>query len=175
MAIASGASSTQTIPRVSVVEPGSRHTVGRLPVAIGGLVLVVGGALTQLIALVAAPWWQATVQGTDVRLGFADLAPQTWRGFAHIYFGWGAWLILGLTLGLGVAGCVHWSGAHAFRIVGALFGVAAVFAPIAALLVFAYQSENEAFHVVRDYGVGVYLAVLGTMAAALGTAAGGAR
>lgn len=175
MAIASGARPTQTIPRVSFVEPGSRHAAGRLPVAVGGLVLVLGGAVTQLIALVAAPWWRATVDGSQVRLGFADFAPQTWRGFAHIYFDWGAWLILGLTLGLGVAGCVHWRGAHAFRVVGAVFGAGAAFAPIAALLVFAYQAENEMFHVVRDYGVGVYLAVLGTMATALGTAAGGAR
>jgi len=62
-----------------------------------------------------------------------------------------------------------------FRVVGAVFATAAAFAPIAALLVFAYQSDNDTFHVVRDYALGVYLAVLGTMATALGTAAGGAR
>ena len=176
MAIASGARPTQTIPRVSFVEPGSRRAAAvRLPVAVGGLVLVVAGTVTQVLALVAAPWWQATVAGNQVRLGFADFAPQTWRGFAHIYFSWGAWLILGLTFGLGVAGCVHWGGAHVFRVVGAVFATAAAFAPIAALLVFAYQSDNDTFHVVRDYALGVYLAVLGTMATALGTAAGGAR
>jgi hypothetical protein len=60
-------------------------------------------------------------------------------------------------------------------VVGALFGVAASVAPIAALLVFAYQSQSDVFHVVRSYAIGPYLAVLGTMATALGAAAGSAR
>ena len=92
-----------------------------------------------------------------------------------MYFSWGAWLIAGVTLGLGIAGCLRWRGAHAFRIVGAVFGVIAAFAPIAALLVFAYQSDSDVFHVVRDYSVGPYLAVLATMATAFGVAAGSAQ
>ena len=30
-------------------------------------------------------------------------------------------------MGMGIAGCLRWRGAHAFRIVGAVFGVAAAF------------------------------------------------
>ena len=171
-----GEPTTQMMPRVSFAEPVARTArVSGSPVAIVGTVLVVGGVITQLVALVSATWWQATVDQHTVRLGFADFGPRTWRGFAFIYFGWGAWLIVGVTLGLGVASCVRWRGAHAFRVVGALFGVAAALAPIAALLVFAYQAQSDVFHVVRSYAIGPYLAVLGAMATAIGAAAGSAR
>src|SRR5689334_17675594 len=130
-----GEPTTQLMPRVSFAEPvAHRARLAHSPVAIVGTVLVVGGVITQLVAILAATWWQATVGKHTVRLGFEDFAPRTWRGFAFIYFSWGAWLIVGVTLGLGIAGCVRWRGAHAFRVVGALFGVAAALAPIAALL-----------------------------------------
>lgn len=166
---------TRATPPVSFADPVARRDTARHPIAITGAVVVVAGFVAQLLALVSMTWWQGAVHGRQVSLQFADFGPQAWRGFAYMYFSWGAWLIAGLTLGLGIAGCVRWSGAHAFRIVGALFGVIASFAPIAALLVFAYQSESDVYHVVRDYSVGPYLAVLGTMATAFGIAAGSAR
>lgn len=179
MAIASGAEPGRVhaqVPRVAFAGPRKRHVrIPRLPFSFGAAVLVVGGVVTQLIALVRATWWQAGVGHRQVTLRFGDFAPRSWRGFAYMYFTWGAWLIVGLSLGLGIAGCVRWRGAHAFRVVGAVFGVAAAVAPIAALLVFAYQSDSDLFHVVRDYGVGPYLAVLGAMATALGAAAGPGR
>jgi hypothetical protein len=39
----------------------------------------------------------------------------------------------------------------------------------------AYQAQDPSFHEVRNYAVGVYLAVLGLLATALGTAAGTGR
>ena len=48
-------------------------------------------------------------------------------------------------------------------------------APIVALIVFAYQSDASLFQVVRDYAIGPYLAVLGTLATAFGAVAGSAR
>lgn len=171
-----GEPATQMLPRVSFAEPVARGMqLSRSPVAIVGSVLVVGGVITQLVAIMAATWWQATVGQHTLRLGFADFAPRTARGFAFMYFSWGAWLVVGVTLGLGAASCVRWRGAHAFRIVGALFGVVAALAPIAALLVFAYQTQSDVFHVVRSYAIGPYLAVLGTLATAFGAAAGSAR
>ncbi|MGH8860448.1 MAG: hypothetical protein ACRDVG_04300 [Jatrophihabitantaceae bacterium] len=179
MATATGTGPTaQMLPRVTFADPivlAKRARAHRVRFAIAGTLLVLGGAVTQVIALAFATWWQATAGTQHVRLAFADFAPRSWRGFAYVYFSWGAWLIVGLTVGLGIAGCAHWRGARPFRVVAALVGVAASFAPIAALLVFAYQSHSDAFHVVRDYGIGAYLAALGTMATAFGAAAGGAR
>jgi hypothetical protein len=179
MAIASGAEPAQvhtSTARVTFAAVGTRHArLSRLPVSVGAALLVLVGTVTQLIALISATWWQATVGDRQVAFGFTDFAPRAWRGFAYIYFTWGAWLIVGVSLGLGVASCVRWRGARIFRFVGAAFGVAAIIAPIAALLVFAYQSDGDLFHVVRDYGVGPYLAVLGAMASTLGAAAGPGR
>ena len=112
----------------------------RYPIAVVGAVAVVLGVVAQVVALLALTWWQGTVHGRQVTMQFADFGPRTWRGFAFMYFSWGAWLIAVLTLGLGITGCVRWRGALAFRIAGAVFAVLAAFAPIAALLVFAYQS-----------------------------------
>jgi hypothetical protein len=169
-----GEPTTQMLPRVSFAE---QTAVGvRLSrIAIVGSVVVLVGVITQVVAILVAPWWRATVHRQSVRMGFADFAPRAWRGFAYMYFSWGAWLIVGVTLGLGLVSCVRWRGAHAFRVVGALFGVVAAFAPIAALLVFSYQTQSDVFHVLRSYSIGPYLAVLGTVATAFGAAAGSAR
>jgi hypothetical protein len=176
MAIASGAESTQMLPRVSFAEPVlARPRTARRPIAIVGTVVVVVGVLTQLIAIMAANWWQATVAKQPVSMQFADFGPRTVRGFAFMYFTWGAWLIVGLTLGLGLVACVRWRGAHAFRIVAAMVAVAASVAPVLALVVFAHQSGTDLFQVVRDYAIGPYLAVLGTLATAFGAIAGSAR
>jgi hypothetical protein len=176
MAVASGAESTQMMPRVSFAEPlTARTTTNRRPVAIVGTVVVVVGVATQLIAILAANWWSATVAKQQVGMHFGDFGPRAVRGFAFMYFTWGAWLIAGVTLGLGLAACVRWRGAHAFRIVAAVFGVGASVAPIVALVVFAYQAETDLFQVVRDYALGPYLAVLGTLATAFGAVAGSAR
>jgi len=176
MAIASGAESTQMMPRVSFAEPlAARARTDRRPIAVVGTVVVVVGVATQLIAITVANWWDATVAKRPVSMQFADFGPRSVRGFAFMYFSWGAWLIAGLTLGLGLVACVRWRGAHAFRIVAVFLGVTASVAPIVALVVFAYQSETDLFQVVRDYTVGPYLAVLGTLATAFGAIAGSAR
>lgn len=174
MAIASGAETTAMMPRVTFADPVLQMRTARRRIALTGTVVVVLGVLTQLVAIMSATWWQATVAGRHMQLGFADFGPRAWRGFAYMYFSWGGWLIAGLTLGLGLAGCVRWRGAHAFRLVAVLFAVVAAFAPVAALLVFADQAGTEVFQVLRDYAIGPYLAVLGTMATAFGAAAGSA-
>ena len=166
---------TQAVPRLRFADPIARASAARHRIALTGATVVLAGFAAQLIALVSLTWWQGSVHGRTLTLHFADFGPRTWRGFAYMYFSWGAWLIAGITLGLGIAGCVRWRGAHAFRIVGALFAVAAAFAPIAALVTFAFQSDAQLFQVVRDYGVGPYFAVLGTMATGFGVAAGSAR
>lgn len=176
MAIASGAGSTPLMPRVSFAEPVStqQRAVHR-PVAIIGAVVVGVGVATQLVAITTANWWDGKVAGRSVSMHFADFGPRSIRGFAFVYFNWAAWLIVGLTLGLGAAACVRWRGAHAFRIVAATFGAVAAVAPIVALIVFAYQSDASLFQVVRYYAVGPYLAVLGTLATAFGAVAASAR
>jgi hypothetical protein len=165
---------TQSLPNVSFADPVLARVV-RHRVASVGAALVVAGVVTQVIAIVSATWWQAKIGGQEVSLRFADFGPRASRGFAFMYFSWGAWLVAGLTLGLGIAGCVRWQGAHAFRVLAALFAVLVALAPIVALLVFAYQAPEGPFEVVRDYSLGPYLAVLGTLATALGAAAGSAR
>ena len=175
MAVAASAESTGLMPRVTFADPAVQVRNVRRRIAVTGAVCVVVGFATQVVALVSATWWQATVSGQHTTLHFAAFAPRTSRGFAFMYFGWGAWLIAGLTLGLGLVSCVRWRGAHAFRIVAAVFAVAAATAPIIALIVFAYQADTGVFQVVRDYALGPYLAVLGTLATAFGAAAGSAR
>ncbi len=176
MATASGAESTQMMSRVSFAEPATAQTrTARRPIAIVGAVVVVVGFVTQLVAIVGSTWWEATVSAQRLGMTFSDFGPRSVRGFAFMYFTWGAWLIAGLTLALGAAACVRWRAAHAFRIVAALFGVFASVAPVGALIVFAYQSDSDLFQVVRDYTIGPYLAVLGTLATAFGAVAASAR
>jgi hypothetical protein len=182
MTVASGAKSstgatlaTQAMPRAGAGDPSARSLLTRYPIALAGALAVVAGVVAQVVSLVSLTWWQGTVHGRDISMRFEDFGPRAWRGFAFMYFSWGAWLIAGVTLGLGVAGCIRWSGARVFRIAGAVFAVIAALAPIAALLVFAYQSDSDMFHVVRDYAIGPYIAVLGTMATAFGVVAGSAR
>jgi hypothetical protein len=158
------------------VQPATtRQRARTVHVGIVGLMLVIAGTATELVAIVAAPWWASDAGAAHTRLDFRGIGSLTQRGFAFMYFAWGAWLLAGIALGLGVAACVHWRGAHAFRVAAGLFGVAAAFVPIAAVLVFAYESHTEAFQVARNYGIGVYLAVLGLLATAFGAAAGGGR
>lgn len=136
--------------------------------------LVLAGAILQLVALLSAEWLDGTSDSdrTQVRYGFGDFADRTGRGYAHIYFAWGAWLLLALMLGCGVAACIRWRGGRTFRIVGGLLGVFGAFATIAGVLVFAYQTDVEIFHLAGNYAEGVYLAMLGLVASAIGAAAG---
>jgi hypothetical protein len=152
-----------------------RHVANRreLPVSIVGLVFVVAGAVLQLLALVSVTWIKGTVGKVSVEFTFADFMPRAERGLAYIYFSWGAWVLLALSVALGVAACVRWSAARQFRIAGALLGVLGAVVAICAVLVFAYQSHLEALHVARNYTLGLYLEVLGLLATAFGAAAGG--
>jgi hypothetical protein len=174
-----GADSAPLVPRTAMLA-SPRAARRRLPVGVVGLVFVVGGAVLQAIALVSSRWLDAAaVPKTGkiaampaVRMKFADFGAHTQRGFAHVYFAWGAWVLFAVMLGLGVTACVRWRGARAFRIAGALWGVIGAGATIAGLLVFAYQTDVEAFHIARNYSAGVYLAMLGLLASAFGAAAG---
>jgi hypothetical protein len=144
-----------------------------LPFAIVGLLLVVGGAVLQAVAILGAPWLKTTVDQVTVRYGFGDFNARTQRGLAYMYFAYGAWVLLALSLILGVAACLRWRRAQVFRYVGAIFSVLAAFVSIGAVVTFAYQSHNPVFHVAGNYAIGIYLATLGLLASAIGTAAGG--
>lgn len=155
--------------RASVRRPGARHA----PVGIGGLVLVALGAAAQLVALTGSRWVAgSTSHGGTSALRFSDFGPAAHRGFAYMYFTWGAWVLLAATLGLGVAACLSWAGAGVSRALGTLVGGLAAFAPPAALVVYAHQSSSPVLQLARNYGVGPYLATLGVVLAALGAAAG---
>jgi hypothetical protein len=164
-------------------EPGSllpapltagSHAAARrreLPVNVPALVLVVGGAIMQFVALADAAW----LDSPGGRLGFDGLAEWAAPGFARAFVTWVAWTLLAVTLVFGAAACIRWQGAKVFRYLGALIGVAGAFVTVAAVLVIAYQTNDESFHVARNYSTGVYLAVLGLLSTALGAAAGNGR
>lgn len=174
-----GAQSSSRHARQVVPAPvgARRHSIlnsfASLPFAIVGLLLVVGGAVLQAIAILGAPWLKATVDNVEVRYDFGDFGARTQRGLAYVYFAYGAWVLVAFSLILGVAACVRWHRAHVFRYVGAIFSVLAAFVSIGAVVTFARQSHNPVFHVAGNYAVGIYLATLGLLACALGTAAGG--
>ena len=176
MAVAApGADPTPLVPRVAAIGRSERRS--GLPVGLVGLVLVVGGAVLQVISYAGAAWLDSTGNpdipaGQGVRLGFGDFSDRTQRGFAHIYFVWGAWLLFALMLSIGVAGCIRWRWARVFRVAGTLLGVIGAVAVVAGVLVFVYQTKDDLFHVARNYAVGPYLAVLGLLASAFGAAAG---
>lgn len=153
--------------------PGARREGRRrnLPVNIPALTLVLGGVILQLVALVNAYW----LDSPSGRLGFHGLAGWAEPGFAHAFVSWIAWLLLAVTLVFGVAACIRWPGAGVFRYLGALIGVAGAFLAVAAVLVIAYQTDDNSFHVARNYAIGPYLEVLGLLTTALGTAAGTGR
>lgn len=171
---APGAESAPLLPRASVAPVARSESRRRLPVGIVGLVLVVGGAVLQLIALLKVPWLDGATEShpASVRLGFSWFTERTQRGFAHVYFAWGAWLLFALVLAFGIAACIRWRGGRVFRILGALLGVIGAFATIGGVLVFAYQTKDEVFHIAGNYSEGVYLAMLGLLASAFGAAAG---
>lgn len=172
---APGAEPAPLLPRASTAaahRAAAHHR--RLPVGIVGLVLVVGGAILQLVAFLGAPWVDgaAAPHAGTVRLRFGQFADRTQRGFAHVYFAWGAWLLFALVLAFGIGACIRWRGGRVFRILCALLAVLGAFATIAGVLVFAYQTKVEVFHIARNYSEGVYLAMLGLLASAFGAAAG---
>jgi hypothetical protein len=170
----SGPSAEPTQPRrIDPTVPGSRRAARHhdLPVNIPALLLVLGGAILQLVALVDALW----VQSPSGRLSFDGLLEWTVPGFAHFFFSWVAWLLLGVTLGCGIAACLRWPGASFFRYFGAIISVAGAIAAVAAVLQLVYQTSDPTFHVARNWTVGPYLEVLGLLAVALGTAAGTGR
>ena len=84
-------------------------------------------------------------------------------------------MLVAITLAGGVAACVRWRWASTFRYTGAIVGVAGAFMAVSAVLLLAYQTDDESFHVARYYSVGPYLEVLGLLIAAVGTAAGTGR
>jgi hypothetical protein len=172
MAIAApGAESGPLLPPAAPA--GSRAAARRapLPVNIPALVLVVGGVIVQLIALVDASW----IDSPSGRLSFRGMHEWSQPGYAQAFFSWIAWLLLAVTLVFGVAACIRWRAAGIFRYLGAIIGVAGAVMTVAAVLLLAYQATDDAFKVARNYAPGVYLAVLGLLATALGTAAGTGR
>jgi hypothetical protein len=171
MAIAaSGADPAPLVPSATV--GGTRRAKRRaLPVNIAALVLVLGGAVLQLIALVDSIW----LDSPTGRLGFTGLKLWAQPGYVAAYTSWIAWLLVGATTVFGVLACIRWSGASIFRYLGAVIGVAGAFMTVGAILLLAYQTDDNSFHVARNYAVGVYLVVLGLLASALGAAAGTGR
>jgi hypothetical protein len=172
MAIAaSGADSAPLLPNPAA--PGSRAAARRpaLPVNIPALVLVVAGVIAQLVSLADAAW----IDSPSGRLTFRGLREWTEPGYAQAFVSWIAWLLLAVTLVFGIAACIRWRGASTFRYVGALIGVAGSAMTVAAVLLLAYQAQDDSFQVARNYAAGVYLAVVGLLVTALGTAAGCGR
>ena len=109
------------------------------------------------------------------RLGFEGFKDWAQPGYAQAFVSWIAWVLLGVTLVFGIAACVRWNGASMFRYLGAVLGVAGAFMTVGAVLLIAYQTDDDSFHVARNYAAGAYLAVLGLLASALGAAAGTGR
>jgi hypothetical protein len=140
-------------------------------VNIPAVILVFGGAIVQLVALVNATW----IDSPSGRLSFRGLRQWTDPGYAQAFVSWIAWVLLAVTLTFGVAACIRWRGATVFRYLGAITAVAGALMTVAAILLLAYQARDGAFQVARNYAVGVYLAVLGLLATGLGTAAGTGR
>jgi small-conductance mechanosensitive channel len=156
--------------RSAVGAHAARRRRARL-VNIPALGLVVGGGIVQLVALVHAVW----LSSASGHLGFTGLQEWAAPGYAQAFVRWIAWLLLAGTVAFGVAACLRWRGASVFRYLGALLGVAGAVMTVAAVLVIAYQTSDRSFHVARNYAVGVYLAVLGLLACALGAAGGTGR
>ena len=154
--------------------PSILDRIHEAPVAVVGTLFVFVGAVLQLVAILSASWWHVTLKNRQVTFGFTEFGQRTQQGLAFIYFSWGAWALLLVSLALGIAACVRWRGARPFRIAGAIVGVAGAVVTIAALLTFAFQADEDIFQVARNYTSGVYLATLGLLATAFGAAAGGA-
>lgn len=177
--MATAASSADTGTVAPTVAPAAAPAVGSraagrrrsLPVNIPAMVLVVGGVIVQLVAFANSAW----IESPSGRLSFSGLSEWTEPGYAQAFVSWIGWVLVALTFGFGVAACVRWRGASIFRYSGAVLGVAGAMMTVAAVLVLAYQAHDHSFKVARDYGSGVYLAVLGLLATALGTAAGTGR
>ena len=167
MAVASGA-----VPAPVPAQSSRRAWIPRtVPVNIPALVLVVAGAVVQLVALAGSTWFD----NPSGRLGFTGMREWSRPGYAQMFFGWIGWLLVAVTAIVGIAACVHWSAAGVFRYLGAVMGVLGAFATVGAVLLLAYQTHDDSFHVARNYSAGPYLAVLGLLACALGAAAGTGR
>jgi hypothetical protein len=172
---ASGADTGTTPPtRARAGAPAGPRAAGRLrslPVNIPAVVLVVAGLIVTLVAFAGSAW----IDSPSGRLSFRGLSEWTEPGYAQAFVAWVGWVLVAVSFACGVAACIHWRGAGIFRYGGALVGVAAAVMTVAAVLVLAYQAHDHSFKVARNYGSGVYLAVLGLLAMALGSAAGTGR
>lgn len=169
---ASGAVPTPSSAATAPAQSSRRAWIPRnVPVNIPALVLVVAGAVVQLIALASSTWFG----NPSGRLGFTGMREWSQPGYAQMFFGWIGWLLVAVSGIVGAAACVHWSAAGVFRYLGAVIGVLGAFATVGAVLLLAYQTHDDSFHVARNYSAGPYLAVLGLLACALGAAAGTGR
>lgn len=153
--------------------PSLQGPIRSLPIAVGGMLLVFGGAVVQALAIVSFPWLKVSDGSSRVSYSFADFADRTQRGWAYMYFTFAAWTMLAIVLVAGVAACIRWRGARTLRYLGAILAVLAGFATVGAVVVFAHQSHDPVFKVAGDYAVGPYLAVIGLVVGGLGAAAGG--
>lgn len=155
--------STAVIPRARM-----RWHRPPVPFNIPALVLVVAGTVLQLIAVSGATW----VTSKSGHLAFSGMREWSQHGYPQAYFSWVGLTLVAVTSVLGVAACLHWAGARWFRYLGAVVGIAGAFLTVAAVLVLARQSDNDLFRVARNYSAGIYLALLGLLASALGAAGG---
>jgi hypothetical protein len=158
--------STGVIPRARV-----RWHRPPVPFNIPALVLVAGGAVLQMVAIADAVW----VTSPAGRLAFSGMREWAQPGYASAFFSWLALLLVAVTTVFGVLACLHWRGAKVFRYLGALVGVLGMFLTVGAVLLLAYQSHTETFRLARNYAAGVYIALLGLFAGALGAAGGTGR
>jgi amino acid transporter len=157
--------STGVIPRARVRVRWHRPPV---PFNIPALILVAGGTVLQMVAVADSVW----VTSPRGRLAFSGMREWAKPGYAQVYFSWLALVLVAVTAVFGVVACLHWRGARVFRYLGALLGVAGILLTVGAVLLLAYQSDNETFHLARNYSAGVYIALLGLFASALGAAGG---
>jgi hypothetical protein len=163
----SAVSSVSTAPMTAIRVRKQR----RLPVNVPALVLVLAGAVLQTIAFARATW----LTSATGHLGFTGLRDWAQPGYAHDFVAWIAWVLLGVTTLFGVIACIRWNGASIFRYTGAVIAIVGALMTLGAVLLIAYQTDDPSFHVARNYAVGIYLAVLGLLASALGAAAGTGR
>lgn len=142
-----------------------------VPFNIPAAVLVIAGTVLQLIAIANATW----LSTSSGRLVFTGMHEWAKPGYAAAYFSWLAIVLVVLTAAFGALACWHWRAAGVFRYIGAVLGVLGIFMSVGAVLVLAYQTDNEAFHIVRNYSAGIYFAVIGLLLTALGAAGGSGR
>jgi hypothetical protein len=141
-------------------------------VGVIGLCIIAAGVVAVIVSLVAVDWFSFDFgNGRIAHFTAQHLANESdVEGFARAYFGWLGWILLVLAGGTGIGACF---GSTAQMVLKTLSVVVSIVGALVIVVAVGNLTANTSVgEVLRSASAGLYLAVFGMFAIAVGAAAG---